>query len=203
MTREEKTLYAINNYIEGTLGRKFTSMQKETMEEVFLDTDFTAPIVFILSVGADPLKDIDRFTKVSGKQNKQISLGQGQGERALFSINYNLEGGQWVTLQNCHLAKSFMPDLEKRMNKLNESTADDQKINPEFRLFLTSMPCDYFPVSILQNSMKLTTEPPKGLKANLMKTYNDMHSSDLEICQKKPEAYRKLVFSVAFFHAVV
>ncbi len=68
-----------------------------------------------------------------------------------------------------------MPDLETRMNKLNESTVDDPKVNDGFRLFLTSMPCDYFPVSILQNSTKLTTEPPKGLKANLMKTYNDMN----------------------------
>ncbi len=68
--REEKTLYGINNYIEATLGKKFISMERETMEEVFKDTDFTAPIVFILSVGADPLKDIDRFTQEQGKQNK-------------------------------------------------------------------------------------------------------------------------------------
>lgn len=34
------------------------------------------------------------------------------------------------------------------------------ELNPAFRLMLTAMPCDYFPVTILQNGMKLTCEPP-------------------------------------------
>jgi len=33
------------------------------------------------------------------------------------------------------------------------------------------MPAEYFPTFILQNSAKLTIEPPAGIKANLAKTY--------------------------------
>ena len=55
------------------------------------------------------------------------------------------------------------------------------EINPSFRLFLTSMPCNYFPVSVLQNGMKLTNEPPKGLKSNLLKTYMNLTNDSMTI----------------------
>jgi len=47
--REEKTLYTINYYINDTLGKMFTSNNVENMDEVFKDTDFKTPLIFILS----------------------------------------------------------------------------------------------------------------------------------------------------------
>lgn len=45
-----------------------------------------------------------------------------------------------------------MPSLEKIVLDLQEEYKD----NENFRLMLTSMPADYFPVPILQNGSKLT-----------------------------------------------
>ena len=56
---------------------------------------------------------------------------------------------------------------------LMESLAMQNQIHKDFRLLLTSMPCDYFPITILQNGVKLTNEPPKGIKANLLKSFKD------------------------------
>lgn len=64
------------------------------------------------------------------------------------------------------------------------------------------MPCDYFPVSVLQTGIKLTTEPPKGLKSNMYKSYSEMPPDYFEGCEK-PNVWKKLLFSLSFFHGVV
>jgi dynein heavy chain len=70
---------------------------------------------------------------------------------------------------------------------------DVGKINPEFRLWLTSMPCKEFPVSILQSAVKMTNEPPKGLKANLRNSYFKLNN-DLLNATRKPFEYKKLLY---------
>ena len=66
-----------------------------------------------------------------------------------------MQSGGWVLLQNCHLAKSWMGELEKLVDSFSVSEAAGEGglrgPHPDFRLFLTSMPADYFPVPVLQN----------------------------------------------------
>lgn len=60
-----------------------------------------------------------------------------------------------------------MSELEKICEDLNEN------ISKDFRLWLTSTPTSDFPISVLQNGIKMTMEPPKGLRNNLLKNYNN------------------------------
>jgi dynein heavy chain len=64
------------------------------------------------------------------------------------------------------------------------------------------MPSNVFPVPVLQGGLKITNEPPKGLKANMTRSLNDIGNERYESCSK-PREYKKLVFALAFFHAAI
>jgi dynein heavy chain, axonemal len=49
--------------------------------------------------------------------------------------------------------------------------------------------------------MKLTTEPPKGIKSNIIKTYSELSDEKLESCTVL-DTWKRLLFSLSFFHAV-
>lgn len=71
------------------------------MAEVFADTDSRTPLIFILSQGADPLINLERFArekKVGADKMLLISLGQGQGIVAERAIDRGCAEGLWVVL---------------------------------------------------------------------------------------------------------
>ena len=53
----------------------------------------------------------------------------------------------------------------------------DAIIHADFRLFLSSLPDKNFPVSVLQNSVKVTNEPPKGMLITLTLMDSDLKYS--------------------------
>ena len=57
-----------------------------------------------------------------------------------------------------HLAPSWLPELERLCEGLAESG-----VHAGFRLWITTYPTDLFPAALLQNSVKMTTEPPRVL----------------------------------------
>jgi len=91
-----------------------------------------------------------------------------------------------------------MPELEKICEQLNTD------LKEEFRLWLTTMPNIKFPVSIIQNSVCMTMEPPRGLKTNLAVSYTGLVPDDeyLDDC-KDSLNFKRLCFGFVFFHAII
>jgi dynein heavy chain, axonemal len=127
-------------------------------------------MIFVLSPGADPRQEIINLAAKKGIAGfPQISLGQGQAEFAEAGIKQAMQEGKWVLLQNCHLAPSFMPNLERI---IEQNAEKPENVNRDFRMWLTSMPSDIFPPTILMRGVKITYEPPRGLRNNLIRSFS-------------------------------
>lgn len=148
---------------------------KKPLQILVEDLDPETPIIFVLTRGADPSSIVKKLGNQMGfvlyEKLLTISLGQEQGPRAEKLILKARKDGLWVMLENCHLAKSWLPQLDQIIERLQE---EDESTHPDFRLFLTSMPAEYFPVSILENGVKITTEPPKGLRNNMYRSISSI-----------------------------
>ncbi|XP_068166194.1 dynein axonemal heavy chain 12-like [Antennarius striatus] len=203
--RPDKMTPAVIKFVTQNMGKPFVQPPPFDLSKSYLDSTPSSPLVFMLSPGADPMASLLKFAKskqMVGNRFQSISLGQGQGPMAETMITQAITGGTWVCLQNCHLAISWMNTLED----ICDSLPNNKNLRPGFRLWLTSYPSAKFPVSILQNGVKMTNEPPTGLRQNLLQSYLTDPISDQNFysgCPKKENIWEKLLFGLCFFHALV
>ena len=131
----------------------------------------------------------------TNKQFHNVALGQGQYMVAMNKLEIGHKEGHWIMLQNIHLMPRWLLELEK---KLDEFALEGS--NPSFRLFLSAEPSDTIPIGILERSIKLTNEPPQGIKANMKRAFTFFSSKEIEDMESK---IKTILFALYYYHSVV
>jgi len=80
-----------------------------------------------------------------------------------------------------------MPVLEKQLSATAEAHQD-------YRLFLSTMTCDFIPASVLHQCLKVTFEPVKGLKRNMQQSLSEHQVTTIP---------SRVTYSLALLHAAV
>jgi dynein heavy chain len=219
--RSDRVLPAAARFVAANLGPKYVEPPPFDLKAVADASTNQTPLVFVLSPGVDPAAQVLALAQSLGVRLDYCSLGQGQAPVATRMINDALKNGGWVFLQNCHLSISWMPGLEKIIDAYCSAAAQQAAAaaaaprgahvapvpgapHPSFRLWLSSSPHPKFPIAILQRGMKMTTEPPRSLRANLVRLYNLMDPVEFEArSTAAPGTFCKLVFALCWFHAIL
>jgi len=195
--RVDRISLAIQEYVILKMGKKYLEPPVLNYKKILNQSAAVTPVVFVLSPGSDPGREVTKMSDEFGIRLKATSMGQGQGPKAEKDLVVAVPRGHWVLLANCHLLWRWLhAKLEKFLEKIEE-----MKPSKDFRLWITTEPTENFPLSILQMSLKVVTEPPNGLKLNMRQSYSKVEEDDLASCPHK--RFRPLVYVLAFFHAVV
>jgi len=203
--RNDRMTSAMENFVRDSLpnGKHYTECDagKSFLDVLSSSLDDSTPIIpifFILSSGADPVSTVELLAKKNGYYDGKfhcVALGQGQDVVAMHKLDIASREGHWVVLENIHLMPSWCMELEKKLDELNT-----QGLHREFRVFLSAEPSETIPVGLLERSIKLTNEPPQGLKQNLKRAFASFEKDEFEF--KDPKV-KSILFGLCHFHSVI
>lgn len=203
--RIDRLIFAINEFVKSTLGSTFVTPHSFNLEKVVKRVNKKKkiqPILILVGSNVDPWSYIDQLATKHNRIVSQVSLGQGQLDRAKGKIIKGMQEGFWVYLGNIHLSMTFLKEIDLILDLLKNGSR-----HPNFQLFLSAKPQNNLPLSLLQNSAKIVLESVKGIKANLSKIIGnllpDFKPTDEREALIEFVSYRKLVFALAWLHSIV
>ncbi|XP_060835340.1 dynein axonemal heavy chain 2-like [Rhopalosiphum padi] len=197
--RLDRLSFSIKHFVSRNLGRQFSETPVLDLKHTLNNLNNTNCLIFILSSGSDPTNILTYMNRNYNKkgQFQSLSLGNGQESIATDLIKIGQKEGHWIFLANCHLLLSWMPQLEKVIENMQ-----DGKAHPDFKLWLSSKPHSKFPINLLQTAIKISTEQPKNIKSSLLHLYQNINE---EQYSQNPASikYKKILFNLCFFHSIL
>ncbi|KAJ8673423.1 hypothetical protein QAD02_004685 [Eretmocerus hayati] len=199
----DRIVAKIIEFVESVMGPINSSTIPCNISRPYNESSCFTPLIFILPSYSSPFVIVNKYAKILGYAEKLhlLSMGPSQERKAELLIEIARKNGEWVFLQNCHLALSWMARLEDIIEGFDANTTA-----LGFRLWLSSETSDKFPIGVLQNSIKIAFDSPYGIKQTLTWTYKTEPVKEKEFfegCPGKDKAFTKLLYGFCLFHAVV
>ena len=204
--RPDRMTSALTSFIRGILPDSGSYIECDSrlsnlqiLDSCLEESTPKSPIYFILSPGVNVVADLDKKAADYGLQKgvtyHNVSMGQGQDVVAMSCLETAHRNGHWVILNNVHLMPTWLSELEK---KLDEYAVEGS--HEKFRVFLTSDPSTAIPIGILNRCIKLTSEPPTGLKANLKRAWGFFAKDYIDEADSKTKS---ILFGLCHFHSIL
>ncbi|KAL8453322.1 hypothetical protein Emag_001932 [Eimeria magna] len=135
--RPDRMMSALQQFVAAQLGQFFVEPPAIDMREIEKEADPHTPLFIVLFPGVDPTPTIESIAKsksCTAESGKffNISMGQGQEERAIAAVEEAASVGGWVVLQNVHLMQDW---LKTKRHKISKTTYAEQ--STAFRRYTT------------------------------------------------------------------
>ncbi|XP_074039467.1 dynein axonemal heavy chain 7-like [Leptinotarsa decemlineata] len=193
----------IQNFITEVLGEKFTATPHYNITDTFNESYCLSPILFISTTEFNPSKSLSFLAEKKKVLHcfKTLTFGENETAKATLLMNEARVKGSWLLLQNCHLSTNWFELLEKNLTDM-----DFDNTHENFRLWLTCESVENIPLELLQNSIKVVVDSPKGFKQNLKRLYMNQPICEPEFfsgCPGKHAVFTKLLYGLASFHCAL
>lgn len=95
--RRDKIELCMQDFIINYQGQRFIQPPPFDLKACYNDSTITTPLIFVLSSGSDPNKELDILAEDLNMSDrlKRIALGQGQGKKATSLIERGMQVGDW------------------------------------------------------------------------------------------------------------
>ena len=202
-------------FVERALGSEFLASKAADLSQVVRSSGPDVPIICVISPGADPTSRIHDLARKFKAKCLDISMGEGQEKFARECLSLARHRGDWLCIQNAHLASKFLKELAEDIagpsqgsfsNISPDSGANQEPGNPidkvhaDFRLWITTEPTTEFPLALLHRGTRVTCEPPSGVHDAMVATVTNLADDTFE--EVKTPLWKPLLLSLVCMHVL-
>lgn len=169
----------------------FGTLQSKTLDETVSDGNHL--IMMVSRGGADATHQVRDIASKSGVAIQTVSMGSLESQNTADQmIQTASQSGGWVLVQNAHLERQWLTNLEKWL-RLNVG-----RLHSSFRLFVSfdEASCDVVPSTLLLMSRLVASETSAGVKAGLDMVWKDAKDA-------KPVELTRLNFLATWLHVCI